>query len=622
MPGAPPEGDPMLLHSMLPAERDAYLRKLRFPKAAVLTAGCPAGVASVLTRALTGMGELVVLRGHALSGLQLGRRLASVLEHNPRGVRELRLGDAMLGDEETATLLGPIARSDPDPARAPALAALDLSRNGLRLPATFALLEGVLRCAAELRELDLSGNAIGDGGAARLASVLRPRGDIFCGLERLNLRRCGIGPEGGAALCDAFAGSETIREVVLTGNIFADDNVGAPALQRLLAGVAGKSGTGLRALVVGDVGLHSVLAMEALCGGLADSEGANVDGVVADRRDNFNRALRDLCMPGNRFGDGAAPALGDAIRAARHLTLLNVSGCGLGDPAARVIATAIQAHPSLRVLHLGNNRVENAGAGALGRAIEENAVLTELALNDNGITPSGFNAIFTPLRNNKALCILNLAGNQFGPGLKAPLALSLCLRMNVSLKELDLSRCGMRDEGIVVLDLGDVDDLGQVHGKPKAGACNGASSSAASQSTKFAPAEAELPEGGMGGLVVRGGGVPGPVSVCSALTENFVLDVLRVDQNSLSALAQDALDEAMTREKRPLGHVLDVMEHDKEVTGEVWEGGTALIKNHLRKSQVSLAHYALFPLPRSGAMLNRGGVRRRRQRVTLLYRSQ
>jgi len=49
------------------------------------------------------------------------------------------------------------------------------------------------------------------------------------------------------------------------------------------------------------------------------------------------------------------------------------------------------------------------------------------------------------------------------------------------------------------------------------------------------------------------------VSVCGALMENFVLDVLRVDQNCLSAEAQDALDYAMSREKRPKGHVLDAV---------------------------------------------------------------
>ena len=161
------------------------------------------------------------------------------------------------------------------------LRTLDLSRCGLSSPKTCSLLAGALRASLSLKEvplvctpgwctgppqlqdrtveppplllspfsappvnprpdfffsralwrslypqLDISHNPIGDGGAEAIAAVLRPAGDVRCLLERLNLRRCGIGPRGGSALCEATAGNEQLRSLNLTGNICMDDAAG------------------------------------------------------------------------------------------------------------------------------------------------------------------------------------------------------------------------------------------------------------------------------------------------------------------------------------------------------------------------------------------------------------
>jgi hypothetical protein len=164
----------------------------------------------------------------------------------------------------------------------------------------------------------------------------------------------------------------------------------------------------------------------------------------------------------------------------------------------------------LEILLLGNNDIGDSGAGSFGRALERNVVLRELHLNDNLIGQSGFTSLFTPLRFNATLICFNLAGNSLGP--KAVSALSLALRHNSVLRDLDISRCELKDDGIVTVDFdgGDRD-----------------------------PSR--------------------PMPLCDAIRTNFVLCTLRVDQNSLSEQVQDELDEAMARERKPMGHVLDTM---------------------------------------------------------------
>jgi hypothetical protein len=293
-------------------EREDYLRRLRFPKVDQLTKGCPASVATVLERALKGKNELVVLRGAGLREIKLGKRIASILEHHPEGIGELRLSGAGLGDTQCEQLLTPLITWDV--ARPSSLRTLDLSSNQISLPPTFELVEKAIRFTVSLREVDLGeNNLLGDDGACCVANVLK---DTFCSLERLSLRRCGIGPKGGAAVCDACSSNDTLRVLNLTGNPFGDEAVGCPALGRLLGGAAGSSegGVGVKTLMLGDIGLSSPEGLKHLAVGLST-----------------NKSLTDLRLAGNRFGDLEVEQFAEALRVHDKLTLLNLSACRLGD---------------------------------------------------------------------------------------------------------------------------------------------------------------------------------------------------------------------------------------------------------------------------------------------------
>ncbi|XP_067296857.1 NLR family CARD domain-containing protein 3-like isoform X3 [Pseudorasbora parva] len=85
-----------------------------------------------------------------------------------------------------------------------------------------AALASALRSNSHLRELELTGNKIGDEGVTLLSDGLK---DPHCKLETLRLRSCNITDEGCAALASALRSNSHLRELDLTDNIIGDKGV-------------------------------------------------------------------------------------------------------------------------------------------------------------------------------------------------------------------------------------------------------------------------------------------------------------------------------------------------------------------------------------------------------------
>uniref|UniRef100_A0A8C1P757 NACHT domain-containing protein n=1 Tax=Cyprinus carpio TaxID=7962 RepID=A0A8C1P757_CYPCA len=98
-----------------------------------------------------------------------------------------------------------------------------LCKCGVTAEGCAALSSALTSNSSQLRELDLSGNKVGDAGVKLISDALKDR---RCKLEKLRLCKCGVTAEGCAALSSALtSNSSQLRELDLSGNKVGDAGV-------------------------------------------------------------------------------------------------------------------------------------------------------------------------------------------------------------------------------------------------------------------------------------------------------------------------------------------------------------------------------------------------------------
>lgn len=185
----------------------------------------------------------------------------------------------------------------------------------------------------------------------------------------------------------------------------------------------------------------------------------------------------------------AGPALGDALRYNKTLTVLKVKGNLLGADTGHAFANGVARHRSLKWLDLSGNLILPGGGKALALSLNsaKRSTLTRLNVADNHLgkkaaklfsatlkrnrtlrhldlsrnelgTHAGI-AFATSLLVNRTLETLAIAGNSMGANVAKNLAQSLAA--NAYLKELDLSDNNL---GISTAEGGDSSDVGLAMG--------------------------------------------------------------------------------------------------------------------------------------------------------------
>ncbi|CAM4736159.1 unnamed protein product [Leuciscus chuanchicus] len=251
--------------------------------------------------------------------------LTSVLISNASQLRELDLNNRNLRDPGVKLLS--VVLEDPDCK----LEKLWLSDCGVTDEGCSALASALRSNPSHLRDLDLSGNKLGDS-VHLLSAVLE---DPHCKLKTLGLMDCGVTDEGCSALASALRSNPShLRYLNLSGNKLGDS-------VHLLSAVLEDPHCKLETLWLWDCGVT-----DEGCSALASALRSNPSH------------LRYLDLTENKLGDSVH--LLSAVLEDPHCKLetLRLCRCGVTDEGCSALASALRSNPShLRYLNLSENKL-------------------------------------------------------------------------------------------------------------------------------------------------------------------------------------------------------------------------------------------------------------------------
>ncbi|XP_067272545.1 NLR family CARD domain-containing protein 3-like [Pseudorasbora parva] len=295
---------------------------------------------------------------------------------NPLLLRELDLRDHELGD----TRVNQISALLQD--KHCRLNTLTLSYCSITEEQCLILTSALRSNPSHLRELDLSGNKLGDSGVKPLCDALK---DSHCKLERLRLRWCDMTDEGCSAVTSALKSNPShLRDLDLSGNKLGDS--GVRNLSDLLM---------IPQCQLEKLHLSECRITEEQCLILTSALKSNPSH------------LRDLDLSWNKLGDSGVKPLCDALKDSHcKLERLRLSWCDMTDEGCSAVTSALKSNPShLRDLDLSGNKLGDSGVRNLSDLLMiPQCQLEKLQLYDCGITD--VSSLTQSLTNSKALQFL------------------------------------------------------------------------------------------------------------------------------------------------------------------------------------------------------------------------
>jgi len=134
--------------------------------------------------------------------------------------------------------------------------------------------------------------------------------------------------------------------------------------------------------------------------------------------------IRELVLKGNGIGVEGSKALAMALEHNTTLTALDIEKNDVGNDGAVQFACALQQNRTLNKLSLSSTRIRWEGASAIADALEHNETVNDLCLGntndsihiwwDNNIGDEGADAIASALRLNTSLRRLDISRSHVG----------------------------------------------------------------------------------------------------------------------------------------------------------------------------------------------------------------
>lgn len=177
-------------------------------------------------------------------------------------------------------------------------------------------------------------------------------------------------------------------------------------------------------------------------------DGAVHIGTLIERSNN----IKHMSLLLNNVGEKGAKVLSKGLSQSSlesfsiYATQLDLLDRSIGDIGTGHIAEAVKNHRTLQSLAVTQNGVRNVGLGSIIKSLESKSLVAELDLRSNQIDDKGAKMIGTFLRDNVTLKRLILNGNHtIGCEGVKEIAISLC--HNSSLEHLGLRSCGIGKKG-------------------------------------------------------------------------------------------------------------------------------------------------------------------------------
>ncbi|XP_073674924.1 NACHT, LRR and PYD domains-containing protein 12-like isoform X15 [Garra rufa] len=349
--------------------------------------------------------------------------LTSALKSNPSHLRELNLRWNELGDSGVKNLSDLLMNPQFK------LEKLDLWRCSITEKQCFILTSALKSNPSHLRELNLSGNKLGDSGVKDLSDLLM---NPQFKLEKLHLCYCRITEEQCLILTSALKSNPShLRELDLSENQITNTGVN----------------------VLCDVLKDSNCKLERLRLRYCEMTDEGCSAVTSALKSNPSH-LRELDLSRNKLGDSGVKNLSDLLMNPQFkLEKLDLCECSITEKQCLILTSALKSNPShLRELNLSGNKLGDSGVKNLSDLLmNPQFKLEKLNLLYCRITEKQCLILTSALKSNPShLRELNLTGNELGDSGVKNLS-DLLMNPQFKLKKLDLCRCSITEEQCLIL---------------------------------------------------------------------------------------------------------------------------------------------------------------------------